>query len=50
MGDRDVQTVIRLQFLNTPGTEVAPGSDIIRENFQRDAIYHDESSYCLLAE
>jgi hypothetical protein len=36
---------ILLQFLNTPGTEVAPGSHIIREDFQRDTVGHRSHSF-----
>jgi hypothetical protein len=29
-----------LQFFNTPGNEIAPGSDIVREDFQDLAVRH----------
>jgi hypothetical protein len=34
LGELDLQTVILLQFLDTPGDEVAPWSDEIGEYFQ----------------
>jgi len=33
VGESNLQTVIVSEFLNTPGTEIAPGSDIVRKNF-----------------
>ena len=36
----DVEIKVTLQFLNTPGTEVAPGSHVICEDFQNDSIVH----------
>jgi hypothetical protein len=33
---RDPDVEILLQLFNTPGTEIAPGSDVIAEYFQRD--------------
>jgi len=32
MGEPDRQSEIILQFLNTPGTEIAPGSNVIRKD------------------
>jgi hypothetical protein len=36
----DVDIKIPLQLFNTPGTEVAPGSNVVREDFQYHAIGH----------
>jgi hypothetical protein len=35
-----VDIKVPLQLFNTPGTEVAPGSSVIREDFQYHAIGH----------
>lgn len=40
MSDFDLQTVIGLEFLNTPGTEVAPGSNVVREDLKREWLGH----------
>jgi hypothetical protein len=32
-----------LQFFNTPGNEIAPGSDVVRENFKNDRFGHNGS-------
>jgi hypothetical protein len=45
MGELQSQIVFVLQFLDTPGDEVAPGSDEVRENFQRELIRHRSTSY-----
>ena len=45
MSDLNAQAIICFQFLNTPGTEVAPGSDVVGENFKGDVINHDNSSF-----
>lgn len=34
MSELDLQTVIDFEFLNTPGTEVAPGSDVVGKDFK----------------
>ena len=44
MGELDLQSEIILQFLNTPGTEVAPGSNIVRKDFKRSRLCHNRSS------
>ena len=31
---------VLLQSFNTPGNEIAPGSDVVRENFQHVAVRH----------
>ena len=33
MHPRDLNVEISLQFFNTPGTEIAPGSNVIAEDF-----------------
>jgi hypothetical protein len=37
----DFQTVILLEFLDTPGDEVAPGSDKIGEDFENQWLRHE---------
>jgi hypothetical protein len=32
--------IFLLQFFNTPGNEIAPGSDVVREDFQDVAVRH----------
>ena len=32
----DLEIVCLLEFFNTPGNEVAPGSDVIGKDFQKD--------------
>jgi hypothetical protein len=44
MGELNFQTEFILQFLNTPGTEVAPGSNVVRKNFKRSGLCHDRPS------
>jgi hypothetical protein len=39
-GPLDVDVKLILQFFNTPGDEIAPGSDVIGENFQFEGIFH----------
>jgi len=34
LGKLDLQTVVVFQFLDTPGDEVAPGSNEIGKNFE----------------
>jgi hypothetical protein len=39
---------ILFQFFNTPGTEIAPGSDVVGENFQLHRLAHRiPLSFCL---
>jgi len=40
LGKLDLQTVVVFQFLDTPGDEVAPGSDKIRKNFENKRFRH----------
>jgi hypothetical protein len=40
----DFQVIVTSKFLDTPGDEVAPGSNEIREDFQYERLGHD----CLL--
>jgi hypothetical protein len=40
LSELDLQTVIFFEFLDTPGDEVAPGSDEIRENFEDEGLWH----------
>jgi hypothetical protein len=34
VGDFDFEIVVLLELLNTPGTEVAPRSDVVREDLK----------------
>lgn len=34
MGPGNLDVVVFLKFLNTPGTEVAPGSNVVRKDFE----------------
>ena len=40
VGDFDLQSVIGLYFLNTPGTEVAPGSNIVGKDLKHQCLCH----------
>ena len=40
LSELDLQTVILLQFLDTPGDEVAPRSNEIREDFEHERLRH----------
>jgi hypothetical protein len=42
VGELDRQAVIRFQFLDTPGDEVAPGSDEIGKDFQYERLRHGD--------
>src|SRR5215475_13913771 len=46
----DLHVVLVLEFLNTHGTEIAPGSDVVGENLHRDGFGHDASSRLLSSE
>src|SRR5215469_15064709 len=46
----DLHVVLVLEFLNTHGTEIAPGSDVVGENLHRDGFGHDASSGLLSSE
>lgn len=39
----DRQIVIRFEFLDTPGDEVAPGSDEIGKDFKNELLCHNPS-------
>ena len=39
----DRQTVIRFEFLDTPGDEIAPGSNKIGKHFENERLGHDPS-------
>ena len=41
LGELDLQTEIFLQFLDTPGDEVAPRSNKIGKNFENERFRHD---------
>ncbi len=41
LSELDLQTVILLEFLDTPGDEVAPGSNKIGKNFENERFRHD---------
>jgi hypothetical protein len=36
----DVDIISLPKFLNTPGTEVAPGSDVVGKDFQGQGLFH----------
>jgi hypothetical protein len=40
VGELDRQAVIRFEFLDTPGDEVAPGSDEIGKDFKHKRLGH----------
>src|SRR5207247_4827263 len=39
----DFHAVLRLELLNTHGTEIAPRSDVVGENLHRDGLGHNAS-------
>jgi hypothetical protein len=39
----DRQIVIRFEFLDTPGDEIAPGSDKVGKHFKNERLGHDPS-------
>jgi hypothetical protein len=41
LSNLDPQTVILLQFLDTPGDEIAPRSNKIGKNFENERFRHD---------
>ena len=45
LSEFDLQAVIFLKFLDTPGDEVAPGSNEVRKNFENDRFRHDHLLY-----
>ena len=40
----DLQSILIFEFLDTPGDEIAPGSDKVGENFENKRIGHKTSS------
>jgi len=40
LSELDLQTVILFQFLDTPGDEVAPGSDKVGKHFENERFGH----------
>ena len=44
LSELDLQSILILKFLDTPGDEIAPGSDKIGENFENKRIGHRTSS------
>ena len=43
------EIVFRFEFLDTPGDEIAPGSDKVRKHFENERLGHDpsvSSCYC----
>ena len=42
----DMDLVLLLQFVNTPGNEIAPRSDIVREDLQDHRFCHNSLQYC----
>jgi hypothetical protein len=47
MSELNLQTVILLQFLDTPGDEVAPRSNKIGKNFENERFRHDRLLFSL---
>ncbi len=43
LSELDFQPILLFKFLDTPGDEVAPGSDKIGENFENKRIGHRTS-------
>ena len=41
-----VHVKVSFQLFNTPGTEITPGSDVVRENFQFDSLAHTRAPGC----
>jgi hypothetical protein len=41
VGELHRQIVLRFEFLDTPGDEVAPGSDKIRKHFKNQRLRHN---------
>ena len=44
----DRQIVIRFEFLDTPGDEIAPGSDEVGKHFENERLGHNPSVFWLL--
>jgi hypothetical protein len=43
LGELHLQAVLVLKFLDTPGDEIAPGSNEVGENFEHQRIGHKAS-------
>ena len=41
----DRQIVIRFEFLDTPGDEIAPGSDEVGKHFENERLGHNPSVF-----
>jgi hypothetical protein len=41
----DRQIVIRFEFLDTPGDEIAPGSDEVGKHFKNERLGHNSSVF-----
>jgi hypothetical protein len=41
----DRQIVIRFEFLDTPGDEIAPGSDEVGKHFENERLCHNPSVF-----
>jgi hypothetical protein len=41
VSDLEIQAVVRFKFLNTPGTEIAPRSNVVGKNFESQRLSHD---------
>ena len=45
----DRQIVIRFEFLDTPGDEIAPGSDEVGKHFENERLGHNPSVFSCYA-
>jgi hypothetical protein len=43
LSELDRQIVIRFEFLDTPGDEIAPGSDKVGKHFENERLGHNSS-------
>jgi hypothetical protein len=41
----DPDRILFLQFFNTPGNEITPGSDVVGKDFKNNRFGHDGSPY-----
>jgi hypothetical protein len=41
LGELDREIIVRLEFLDTPGDEIAPGSNKIGKDFENERFRHD---------
>jgi hypothetical protein len=44
-GPMDIDIILFLQFFNTPGNEITPGSDVIGKYFQGGSVGHNLPPY-----